>query len=227
VGVKADRRTVLMVLAGAVALAAVLAVVLVVVSRGSGGGTTTTFTTPTASLAGLAQHGNSLGNPKAPALVEFADLQCPFCAEWSRDVFPAVVRDYIRNGKVRLVFHGLAFIGPDSQKALQAVFAAGNQNKLFDVLEALYANQGGENKGWVTDGLLKQVGKTVPGLDVSRWLKDANGSGVQAQIAAAAQAATDAGVQSTPTFVFKGQQLQLTALDPTAFHQALDPLLGG
>ena len=226
-GVKADRRTVLMVLAGAVGLAAVVVVVLVLVSRGSGGGTTTTLAKPTASLTGLAQHGNSLGNPKAPALAEFADLQCPFCGQWSRDVFPAVVRDYLRTGKVRLVFHGLAFIGPDSQKALQAVFAAGNQNKLFDVVEALYANQGAENKGWVTDGLLKQVGSSVPGLDVSRWLKDAGSSGVQAQIRAAEQAASNAGVQSTPTFVFAGQQLQLTALDPGAFHQALDPLLGG
>ena len=39
-------------------------------------------------------------------LVEFADLQCPFCKQYATDVLPTVVRDYVRTGKVRLVRDG-------------------------------------------------------------------------------------------------------------------------
>jgi hypothetical protein len=38
-------------------------------------------------LAGIPQRGNVLGSPTAPVrLVEYADLQCPYCALYARDV---------------------------------------------------------------------------------------------------------------------------------------------
>ena len=50
-----------------------------------------------------------LGSPDAPVtLVEYADLQCPFCAEWARGTFPAIVDEYVRPGQVRIEFRGLA-----------------------------------------------------------------------------------------------------------------------
>jgi hypothetical protein len=56
-------------------------------------------------LGGIPQHGNVLGNPDAPVtVVEFADLQCPYCRMWALDTFPTVVREYVRPGKVKLVF---------------------------------------------------------------------------------------------------------------------------
>ena len=41
---------------------------------------------------------------RAVTLVEFADLQCPFCAQWATEAFPAYVDEYIRDGKVRVEF---------------------------------------------------------------------------------------------------------------------------
>ena len=70
-------------------------------------------------LAGIPQRGNVLGRQDAPVtLVEFADLQCPYCATWSNTAFPELVRDYVRPGKVRIVFAGLSFLGPDSERGL-------------------------------------------------------------------------------------------------------------
>jgi protein-disulfide isomerase len=42
----------------------------------------------------------SLGPDDAPiTLVEFADPQCPYCAQWSQQTFPELVRDYVRPGQ--------------------------------------------------------------------------------------------------------------------------------
>lgn len=224
----ARRRTLLLVLAGVVVGAAALATALVLVGRG-GGSSAATTTTPVARpalLAGIPQRGIELGRAGAPPLYEYADLQCPYCGDFSRQVLPSVIRRYVRTGRVKLVFHGLAFVGPDSVKALRAVEAAGLQNRLWDFLDALYAHQGQENAGWVTDALLKQVGGGVAGLDVARWLRDANGGAVSGRINEAATAAAVAGIDSTPTFVFGGRRLRLASLDPADFSAALDPLLG-
>ncbi len=127
---------------------------------------------------------------------------------------------------MKLVWHGLAFIGPESLTALKAIDAAAQQDRLWDVAERVYARQGAENQGWVTEQLLTDVGAGIPGLDVEQWKSDWDAKRTNALIAEANAAAVDAGVQGTPTFVFDGQQLQLTALDLDAFRQAIDPLLG-
>ncbi len=109
-------------------------------------------------LAGIPQQGAVLGDPKAPVtLVEYADFQCPYCAQWSHGAFPTLVERYVRPGNVRIVFRGLAFLGPDSDRALRTAVAAGRENRLWNVVEALYHRQGHENSGWVTESLLEEV----------------------------------------------------------------------
>jgi protein-disulfide isomerase len=178
---------------------------------------------------GIPQKGIALGSADAPVtLVEYADLQCPYCAQWARDAFPTIVDDYVRPGKVRVVFRGMSFLGPDSEKALRAALAAGRQNRLWDVLHALYANQGGENDGWVTDGLLRSLGRT--GLDADRMLSETASGWVEDELTAAARAAEAAGVPGTPFFEAgrtngELEPLHVRALDGPAFAAELDRLL--
>src|SRR5262245_5220798 len=106
-------------------------------------------------FAGVTQQGAALGSPAAPlTLTEYADLQCPYCAQWARETLPVLVRDYVRTGKLRIVFRGLAFLGSDSHRALRAAHAAGEQNHLWDVVHGLFTRQGAENTGWVSNDLL-------------------------------------------------------------------------
>ena len=78
-----------------------------------------------------------------------------------------------RPGKLRIVFHGLAFIGPDSDKALRTAIAAGQENHLWDLVHGLYASQGAENAGWVTDELVGEIAAGVPALDGEKLLAPA------------------------------------------------------
>jgi protein-disulfide isomerase len=163
-------------------------------------------------------------------LVEFADLQCPYCAQWSEQALPELVRDYVRPGKVRIVFRGLAFIGPDSEKALRFAVAAGLQGELWPAVDLLYENQGAENSGWAADELLAGIGAAIPSFRLKQALAQASSPQVDAQILAAKDAATELGVRSTPSFAVgkTGGELtlvSLTSLTPAALRPTLDSLL--
>jgi protein-disulfide isomerase len=183
-------------------------------------------------LADIPQDGIALGSPDAQVtLVEFADLQCPFCAKYSVDVFPTLVEEYVRPGQVRMIFRGLAFIGEDSEKALRAALAAGEQDRLWHVTDLLYRNQGGENSGWVGDEVLRALGPSIPGLDVDAMLAAADSPAVEAEMTAAADAAENAQVRGTPAFLIgpadgQLQPLEVSQLEPDEFRAAIDAALG-
>jgi protein-disulfide isomerase len=227
------RRQRLLLLAIAVAL---VAAGLVIALVRTGGGSNAHRATPSQVsrlFAGIPQSRLVVGSPKAPVtLVEFADLQCPYCGDWARVTLPTIVRKYVRTGKVKIEFRGLHFIGPDSEKALRAVLAAGLQNRLWQVVESLYQRQGRENSGWVTDELLRTVGGKLPGLDTGKMLAQRDDPWVTKQLDEATQLATAIGVNSTPTFYAgkKGGKLQLVqlgSLNPSGIEPTLDKLLAG
>jgi len=182
---------------------------------------------------GIPQHGVVLGRSTAPVtLVEFADLQCPYCARWERDVLPEIVRRYVRSGKVRLVFSGVAFLGPESLTALRTVLAAGSQNRLWNVVELLYLNQGRENSGWLTTSFVRRIGAAVHGLDVDAMLARRSSAAVERQRAAATTLAQAVGVYETPFFAVgltntSLRPLAVDALTATAIEPTLDALLRG
>jgi protein-disulfide isomerase len=174
-----------------------------------------------------------LGRHDAPVtLVEFADLQCPYCAQWSATAFDETVADYVRPGKVRLVFDGLSFLGADSEKGLRFAVAAGRQDRLWNVVHLLYANQGAENSGWLNDDLLRRVGAATPGLQVDQALDDASAKPVSDDVAAIKNQASALGIQGTPSFAArrtngKLRPVQISTLDADGLRPALDSLLSG
>ena len=182
-------------------------------------------------LRGIPQDGAVLGRPDAPVtLVEYADLQCPYCAEWALGTFPQLVRDYVRSGTLRIEFRGLAFVGPDSDLALRAVLAAGRQNRLWNVVELLYANQGAENSGWVSAELVDRIAGSVPGLDRDRFEAHRGLQALSADMAKAQRQAQTAGVRGTPAFELgltgsAPRTLEVTSLTPDQFAAAIEALL--
>ena len=181
-------------------------------------------------LKGVPQAGAWLGAAGAPIqLVVFADLQCPFCDKFDTAVMPTLIRDYVRTGKVRVFFSGMDFVGPDSNRGLKAAAAAAAQNRLWHMVSILYDNQGAENKGWLSDKLVGNIAKAIPGLDTTKFDKARKGSAVDKLLTQWKQLATSAGVTSTPSF-FAGTAGRLApftvrALEVAPFKAGLDKLI--
>jgi len=227
------------VIAAAVAIATILIAASQVSARGAEQqATAATPSEPrvsppgTSFAAGISQHGAALGSPSAPlTLVEYADLQCPYCGQWSRETLPVLVDRYVRPGKLRIVFNGMAFVGPDSDRALRTAVAAGRHDHLWEVVHGLYENQGAENSGWVTDELIGEIVARVPGLDARALLDERWTDSVDPEIRRASAAASAAGVKSTPSFQLgpTGGRLELisvTSLAPDGIVPAIERALG-
>jgi protein-disulfide isomerase len=165
-------------------------------------------------FAGIPQNGLVLGSPKAPlTMVEYVDLQCPGCRAFETSVLPSIVPEFVRTGKLKIEARPIAFIGPDSIPARQAMIAASEQNRAFNFAQVIYANQGTENTGWLDQTFIEHAAASVPGMDVRKLLDDQNSTFVtNATNKTDAQATAD-NVSETPTlFLGKtGSKLKLVS----------------
>jgi protein-disulfide isomerase len=232
-----DRNRLLM-LGGAIAAAIVVVVVLVAFVGGGGGSKSATTTTnasgggteATDTFTGIPQSGDTLGKPSAPlALYVFEDPQCPYCRQWNIDTLPTVVQNYVRPGRVKLVYRGIPIISQNSIAGIRAVYAAGLQDRLWQMAEALYERQGEERSGWITIDVIEEAAREV-GANPEKLLKDADSDAVTAKLKEAEQLANRYGINSTPNFGYQKQlgalqPLQIGGLEPAEFTPGLDAAL--
>jgi protein-disulfide isomerase len=177
----------------------------------------------------IPQHGLTLGSPSAPVtLREYIDLQCPYCREFETRVMPAIVKRYVRSGKLKVQARVLAFLGPDSSRGRNAMIAAGRQGKAFDLAQILYDNQQPENSGWLSDQTVARAAESIPGLDPLELFSELEAPAVKQQAATMDQEATADGVKATPTlFVGRsgtaGKQVALaSSTDERTLVRAID-----
>lgn len=220
----------MVVLAFGIAIAAAVALVAVALI-GRDDSSKPATETPVVDLSGIPQDGRTLGAAGANVtLVEWADPQCPACRSYTEEFFPTVVDEYVRPGKARTEFRGFPFIGDDSVKAYRFLLAAGEQDKLWDLQEAMYRNQGGENDGWVTDDLIRELAAEIPGLDVDQLFADAEREGIVAEAEGAEAAAQAAGIAGTPTLqitIGDDEPYDIQVADVDQLRAALDDALDG
>jgi protein-disulfide isomerase len=228
----------LILVAAAVGAAALLAVVLILVAGKSSStttttnatGTTTTATSAASLFAGIPQQGNTLGQASAPAtLIVYEDPQCPFCRQWNVQTLSTVVNQFVRTGQLKLEYRGVVIIGPDSVRGLRAIDAAAKQNKLWNLVDALYARQGAENSGWITNSVILAAAKDA-GANGQAILAGMGAASVNATLNTWQKQAMADQLQGTPTFVIArppavSHQLPVQGLDPATFVAALTAAL--
>lgn len=168
-----------------------------------------------------------LGDPKAPVtLIEFGDYQCPFCGRFFEQVEPPLRENYIKTGKVKMVFRNFQFLGPESTAAAEAAECAKDQQKFWAYHDALYAAEikdGRENNGNLTRGLFLKIADDL-NLNHSQFTSCFDGGKYKAQIDKDNEVARTLGVNSTPTTFVNDQKIQ-GALPYAQFKVAIDSIL--
>jgi protein-disulfide isomerase len=210
-----------MLLALIVGVAILVAALMALLSQLGGAGGSSASSEDVGKLySGIPQNGTTLGKSSAPVTIYlYEDFQCPYCGIFSREMFPQLVKDYVRGGKAKLVSEPLTFLGPDSVEAARAALAAGEQNRYWPYSSLLFENQGEENSGYVTTSFLTGLATQIPGLDVSKWDAMRKGHSVESELYEAQAKARSAGVDSTPTLIFSGPAGQQTIDELRSYDQ--------
>ncbi len=170
-----------------------------------------------------------LGDPSAPiTIVEFGDYQCTQCYNWFHDTKPAIFQDYIKTGKVNLVFVDLAFLGRDSPKAAQASYCAEDQEMYWAYHDILYNSQESEiDSGWANSERLKAFALILD-LDVDLFESCLDSGKYSKRVQYNVQQARNHDIRDTPEFFIVGPDVQQQlrgAQSYSVFKQILDTMV--
>ena len=185
---------------------------------------------------------NNSGDPKAPVkLVEFSDYQCPFCKNFWHDTEAQIVDAYVKTGKVYYTARSAgnfvsdnATSGTDteSRDSAEAAYCAADQNKFWQMHDALFTNVLGEADGIsFTPRRLQAIAQNI-GLDMNTYNSCFSSSKYATQADQDLQDAVKAGLTGTPFFVVSynaGGQAKTETIDGaqpfSVFQQTLDAAL--
>jgi protein-disulfide isomerase len=206
-----DRRRQLIWVGGAaVAVAAVAVLILIVASGGGGSGGDASNLEDVGlveeQLEGIPQKGLVLGEPSAKVkLIEFGDLQCPICKEYSEQVIPEIVSGPVRTGEAKIEFRNFTIISQQSVPAGAAAIAAGEQGRGWNYIELFYRNQGKEGSGYVTDEFMTSIAKGAKVPKIAKWDEERKSKRIVKEVKGTTSEASNRWeFNGTPSFVVTG-----------------------
>ena len=170
--------------------------------------------------------GFRMGNPAAPVkLIEYGSLACPHCRHFEETGYKPLVQNYVRTGRVSYEFRNLLINGPDI--AISMLTRCAGPAKFFPMSEQVYAtqlewqtrieNMSDADKAaldGMTDaqrvvrfaelGAMHQLAARF-GVSPARARQCLNDSKAMKGLIDMTQAATDKGIDHTPTFIINGK----------------------
>jgi len=149
-----------------------------------------------------------VGNPDASiTILEWGDYQCTFCYKFHKNTLNVIQEDFIKLGKVKLVFKDFPLNGPDSLLASEASFCAYDQGKYWAYHDELYKNWGGERTGWITRESLDKFANTV-NLNLEEFNRCLDEQKYQNKVLSLYEFGKEIGIDSTPSFlVFSDEKI--------------------
>lgn len=112
-----------------------------------------------------------VGDPNAPVTIAvWYDYQCPFCKMYELNTLEQVYENYVKSGKVKIVYKDYQFLGEDSMTAglfARAMWEA-YPDKFHDWHKAVMNAQDAEHGGFGDLESIKILTATIPGVDVAR-----------------------------------------------------------
>jgi protein-disulfide isomerase len=149
-----------------------------------------------------------MGDSNAPiTILEWGDYQCTFCYRFHQNTLDIINDDFIKTGKVKLVFRDFPLNGPDSILAAEAAYCAEDQEKYWQYHNELYKNWGGEKTGWITRESLDRFAVTVD-LDLVEFNTCLDEHKYQNRVNTHYEFGKEIGIDATPSFlVFNDQKI--------------------
>ncbi|MEO8539082.1 MAG: thioredoxin domain-containing protein [bacterium] len=179
------------------------------------------------------QDGFALGSAEAALVLDvYEDFQCPFCVKFTATVEPGLITDYVRSGKVRLVFHNFAILGAESVAAAKGSVCAADQDRAWNFGLALYSLQANAdqvgveklNVGRFNDGALRKAADRA-GLDAGKFQSCINDAATTATVSQQYADGSTLGVRGTPSFALNGTYLANVPSDLAGWKLLLDQAL--
>jgi len=131
-------------------------------------------------LAGIPQRGAALGDPQAPVTLQlFGDLQCAEVRQVMLGAIPVLIRHWVRDGKLRIVYRSIQSDTHDTAEFLSqqiGALAAGPQGKMWTFVDLFYREQQPVFTNYADDAFLERIAEQA-GVDLRGWAEEREANG--------------------------------------------------
>lgn len=154
--------------------------------------------------------GYVIGNPNAPLqVIEFADFECPACANFATITEPDVRKRLVETGKISIRFIDFPLpIHKNTWDASNAAACANEQGKFWEMHDQIFSTQ--DRWGGIATsrpkGELKSLAQAI-GLDVGKWESCFDERKFNLNVVANQKEGERRLVSQTPTFIIGSRML--------------------
>lgn len=170
------------------------------------------------------------GSASAPiTLVEFSDFQCPFCARFWEDTLPQIEENYVKTGKVKLVYRDFPLPLPSHRQAQPAALAsqcANDQGKFWEMHDAIFDKQTEWSGKEDAVTIFSSYGKKM-GLNTKQFDECMKSKKYASEVMKDVVDGSAAGVGGTPGFFVNGKVISGALPYENVFKPIFDAELAG
>jgi protein-disulfide isomerase len=167
----------------------------------------------------------TMGNPDASITVQmWEDFFCPACFQWTEQIKPQFVEEFVKTGQVLLEFHHFPLQShePASKMAAMAAECAADQGAFWQFHDRLFAAQSSGQAGYTIDALVRYASEL--GLDSSAMLQCMSSQQYRAKVDDSFNQALSLGLNATPSMLINGKRME-NPFDLNAVKAEIDSLL--
>ncbi|MGW1680267.1 DsbA family protein [Saccharopolyspora sp. NPDC002376] len=147
----------------------------------------------------------ALGRQDAPVvLIDYSDYRCPFCAKFTRDLEPELVKRYVDTGVLRIEWRDFPIFGAESFDVAKAGRAAAAQGKFWQFMGVVHRDAPPSGHPELPREKLVDYAGQAGVTDIPRFEADMDNPATLAAVQADAAEGSQLGVPTTPAFLING-----------------------
>jgi protein-disulfide isomerase len=148
--------------------------------------------------------GSAIGDPNAPVILEeYSDYQCGHCRNFSENIEPLLVEEFVETGKVYIIYKAMPLY-PSSIPISEASLCAREQDKFWDYKDIIFANQDSSDPNAFSDRRLEAFAEAID-LDVDAFNECMSERRFRSEVEQIRLEADDLEISGTPTFILNGK----------------------